>query len=103
MGILWAAGRLKDKHIVFDESCLKLEVDVPFVLAAIEALFLEATQATADETFRGQPLSAMFLPAPKEEQDWNMVQKAADPPESTKQASREHAEKAESEGTESNK
>jgi len=58
----WAAARLQEKHIVFDEdTCSKVDVEDVFVLAIVEQLFGGAN-ASADETYRGCKVFDLFLP-----------------------------------------
>jgi len=59
----WAASRLTEGHVVFDEdTCSRVEVGEPLALAILEDLFLERPLAPTDEVYRGRPLRELFRP-----------------------------------------
>jgi hypothetical protein len=59
----WAASRLTEKHVVFDEdTCSRVEVGEPLALAILEDLFLERPSAPTDEVYRGYRLRELFHP-----------------------------------------
>jgi len=59
----WAASRLTEKHVVFDEdTCSSVEVGEPLALAILEDLFLGRPSAPTDEVYRGYRLCELFHP-----------------------------------------
>jgi len=61
MFLEWAASRLKEKHVVFDEeTCCRVEVGEPLALAVLEDLFLGQPSAPADELYRGHRTHELF-------------------------------------------
>ncbi|CAK0852083.1 unnamed protein product [Prorocentrum cordatum] len=60
----WAASRLTEKHIVFDEeTCSRVEVGESLALAILEDLFSELPPASADEMYRDRRLCELFRPS----------------------------------------
>jgi len=60
--LAWAAERLADKHVVFDQhTCSHVEVTSDFALAVFEQVFTGKTHAPAAEFYRGQQMRALFL------------------------------------------
>jgi len=57
----WTSENLLQKHIVFDEdTCTRVDVGRPLLIAILEELFLAGTSAAACETYRGEPLRELF-------------------------------------------
>jgi len=58
----WVSEQLTQKHIVFDEdTCSRVEVDRPLLIAVLEHLFLAGTQASAKEIYRGESVRELFV------------------------------------------
>merc|ERR1719215_806598 len=64
-----ARAWLVDPHVVFDDSALKLDIDVALVIAIVELLVLGKPAPSGTETFRGQPIADLFLSAPRDLKD----------------------------------
>jgi len=58
----WASQRLTQKHIVFDDMCMGVEIEMPLALAIFEDLFFGRVGAPADEIYRDEPLCELFQP-----------------------------------------
>jgi len=58
----WASRRLDQKHIIFDETCMHVEVDRPLLLAVLEDMFLGKVRSGKDEVYRGVLLRDVFSP-----------------------------------------
>eukprot|EP00440_Ansanella_granifera_P022657 gb/GFBE01024610.1/.p1 GENE.gb/GFBE01024610.1/~~gb/GFBE01024610.1/.p1 ORF type:complete len:216 (+),score=67.08 gb/GFBE01024610.1/:1-648(+) len=58
----WANASLKVPHVIFDDSCMKVEVEKTLVMACLEALFAGKLNGPADESYRDHALAVLFEP-----------------------------------------
>lgn len=58
----WVSRRFDQKHIVFDDTCMHVEVGRPLLLAVLEDLFMGKVRSGKDEVYRGVLLRDVFFP-----------------------------------------
>merc|ERR1711862_981798 len=60
--LVWASENLKHKHIVFDETCMHVDIGYTFVTAILEVLFLGKPSASIEgESYRGHKIGELFI------------------------------------------
>lgn len=60
--VAWADDSMRHKHIIFDDSCLRVEVEKPLVVAVLEGVFTGKVD-WQDESYREHSLNDMFHPS----------------------------------------
>eukprot|EP00927_Polykrikos_kofoidii_P044577 TRINITY_DN38505_c0_g1_i1.p1 TRINITY_DN38505_c0_g1~~TRINITY_DN38505_c0_g1_i1.p1 ORF type:complete len:342 (+),score=57.59 TRINITY_DN38505_c0_g1_i1:48-1028(+) len=56
----WASSNLSQKHAVFEDTCMRVQIDTSFAYFVVEAIFLGRPSVTDGATFRGVRIRDLF-------------------------------------------